>query len=237
MKSRGAAGLIHMTDLTGTTAVVTGSSRGFGRGIADALAAIGAHVVGISRTDGTDATDPTVVSEVMQKHRPRLLVLNAGVVPAMGPIDSLTWVDFGRNWDVDTKHAFEWVRAALSLPMAPGGRVIAMSSGAALRGSPVSGGYAPAKAAIRFISAYAADESRRRGLGLRFATLFPQITPATELGRAGVAAYVARDGVDPTGGGPALTPEQVGRYVVALLDDPAPHVEQILTGQGARPVG
>ena len=49
------------TDLTGSTAIVTGASRGFGRGIADALAAAGAHVVGVARSGGTisaDAADP-----------------------------------------------------------------------------------------------------------------------------------------------------------------------------------
>ena len=35
-------------DLSGTTAIVTGASRGFGRGIAVALHAAGAHVVGVA---------------------------------------------------------------------------------------------------------------------------------------------------------------------------------------------
>ena len=43
--------------------------------------------------------------------------------------------------------------------------VIAVSSGAALRGSPLSGGYAGAKATIRFIASYAADESGARRAG------------------------------------------------------------------------
>jgi 3-oxoacyl-[acyl-carrier protein] reductase len=49
-------------------------------------------------------------------------------------------------------------------PLRPGSRVLLMSSGAALRGSPISGGYAGAKATIRFIAAYADDEARRLGL-------------------------------------------------------------------------
>ena len=38
--------------LTGTTAVVTGASRGFGRAIAVSLAGRGAHVVGVARDRG-----------------------------------------------------------------------------------------------------------------------------------------------------------------------------------------
>ena len=38
------------TDLAGSTAIVTGAGRGFGRGIATALAGAGAHVVGVART-------------------------------------------------------------------------------------------------------------------------------------------------------------------------------------------
>lgn len=74
--------------------------------------------------------------------------------------------------------------------------MLSISSGAALRGSPVSGGYAGAKATVRFISAYAADESERAGLGIRFTSLLPQLTPATGFGAAAVAAYAGRHGTD-----------------------------------------
>src|SRR6202008_2437053 len=101
-----------------------------------------------------------------------------------------------RNWDVDVRHAFHWIREALLLPLAPGSTVIAMSSGAAVAGSPLSGGYAGAKATVRFITGYAADESERAGLGIRFVSVLPGLTPSTELGAKAVAAYAERQGVD-----------------------------------------
>ena len=42
---------MSITDLSGSTAIVTGASRGFGRATAIALAANGAHVVGVSRRE------------------------------------------------------------------------------------------------------------------------------------------------------------------------------------------
>ena len=96
-----------------------------------------------------------------------------------------------------------------------------MSSGAAVAGSPLSGGYAGAKATIRFITAYAADESARAGLGIRFISVLPRLTSATELGSIAVAAYARREGLDVdefvTALGPGLTPEDVGKATVDLV--------------------
>ena len=90
-------------ELSGTTALVTGASRGFGRAIAIALSEHGAHVVGVARDrdrleelraqlGGTftpvtgDATDPVVAGRLLDEYRPRTLVLNAGASPLMRPI-------------------------------------------------------------------------------------------------------------------------------------------------------
>jgi NAD(P)-dependent dehydrogenase (short-subunit alcohol dehydrogenase family) len=219
------------------TSLVTGAGRGFGRAIALALSASGERVIGVSRTPvddapfetvAADAADPAVAVELIKQHRPRVLVLNAGVVPPMAPIDQLSWAEFERNWQVDTRHVFEWTKAALSLPLEPGSIVIAMSSGAALKGSPASGGYAGAKATIRFISTYAADESARRDLGLRFATVMPGLTPATDLGRAAVEGYARRNGTTPNYE-VKLTPEMVAQHVLGLVSGTEAYSEGMLT--------
>jgi NAD(P)-dependent dehydrogenase (short-subunit alcohol dehydrogenase family) len=245
-------------DLSGTTAIVTGASRGFGRGVAVALHAAGAHVVGIARDRApldelraelggaftpvaADAADPVAAGSLIDTYQPRVLVLNAGVSPLSRPLHEHTWETFSRPWDVDVRHAFYWTREALLRPLPPGSAVVAMSSGAALQGSPLSGGYAGAKAAIRFLTSYAADESERAGLGIRFTAVLPQLTPATGLGAAAVAAYAARAGMDVEAflkdRGPALTPEQAGAAITALIGDPG-HDQRayLLTAAGLRPL-
>jgi NAD(P)-dependent dehydrogenase (short-subunit alcohol dehydrogenase family) len=178
---------------------------------------------------------------VIREHRPGLLVLNAGVAPHMAPVHEQTWETFSRNWNVDTRQAFTWMRAALLAPLAPGSVVVAMSSGAVLAGSPLSGGYASAKAAIRYIRGYAADEAQRAGLDIRFVTLLPQLTPTTALGAAGVAGYAARQGVDPETFAerlqPILTPDQVAKAVVELAGDAESGADYQVSGAGLRQIG
>src|SRR5580658_304407 len=219
------------TEMAGVTALVTGASRGFGRGIAAALSGAGAQVVGVARSAGgleelraelgesftpvpADATDPMVVGELIDKYRPGVLVLNAGATPLPRPVQHHTWETFSRNWDVDVAHVFHWTREALLAPLAPGSTVVTLSSGAAVFGSPLSGGYAGAKWAIRWLTAYAAGESRRAELGAVFA-----------------AAYAARDGDGAAArGGPGgvLTPAQVGQAVTGLVTGPGPDQDAYL---------
>jgi NAD(P)-dependent dehydrogenase (short-subunit alcohol dehydrogenase family) len=227
--------------IAGATALVTGASRGFGRSIATSLAIAGAQVVGVARDQNqlkqlreelgdsfipetADATGPVTAGQLIDAYRPAILVLNAGATPLPRPLHHHTWRTFSQNWDVDVQHVFHWIREALLRPLDPGSTVITVSSGAALRGSPLSGGYAGAKAAIKFITAYAAEESERADLGIAFRCVLPQLTPATVLGSASVAAYAARQGTDVAdflrAAGPALTTEQVGTAIITLLTDP-----------------
>ncbi|MEZ0092547.1 SDR family oxidoreductase [Streptacidiphilus sp. EB129] len=240
------------------TAVVTGASRGFGRAIAAALVARGTRVIGIAR-DGqelravrdelgegftpvaADATDEALAADLLRTHRPGLLVLNAGATPHMAPVQEQTWETFSRNWEADTRHVFTWTGAALREPLAPGSLVLSMSSGAALGGSPLSGGYASAKAAVRYLRQYGAEESERAGLGIRFVTVLPDMTPVGGVGEVGVTGYAARVGVDREtfleGRQPILTLEQVGKAVVELAGNPDSGPEYRLGGAGLNPIG
>jgi NAD(P)-dependent dehydrogenase (short-subunit alcohol dehydrogenase family) len=231
--------------LTGSTAIVTGASRGFGRGIADALTAAGARVVGVARTGGTvtaDAAHPDTARRLIDEYQPRTVVLCAGAAPHMSPLQEQTWESFSQNWNVDVAQAFHWIRYALQRPLARGSRVIVVSSGAAINGSPLSGGYAGAKATVKFLTDYAAVESERAGLGIDFVSVLPTLTPATDLGAKAVAAYAGRQGVDVdtfiASLPPALTPEQVGKSVLEIASgEREDRRAYMLSSAGLSPLG
>jgi NAD(P)-dependent dehydrogenase (short-subunit alcohol dehydrogenase family) len=239
--------------------VVVGASRGLGRGIATALADSGAPVIAVARTETAlaelavaagniapevaDATDPAVASGLLDRYDPQVLVLVAGASPTMRPLQDHTWETFSVNWHTDVRIAFHWLRAILTKPLRPGGRVIVVSSGAAVAGSPLSGGYAGAKATQRFITAYAQEEANRAGLELTFTAVLPRMTPATELGRAAIAAYAARNGQSQNDAtrrpGESLTPDGMGAAVLDLTEKAASAVAPayLLTGEGLQELG
>jgi 3-oxoacyl-[acyl-carrier protein] reductase len=234
----------EMGDLSGRTTIVVGASRGLGRGIATALAGAGAPVVAVARTaaafpdpaDGAgtirtevgDAGDATVAAGLLDRYEPEAVILVAGASPYMRPLQHQTWETFSVNWHADVRIAFHWLREALLKPLRPGSRVVVFSSGAALNlnGSPLSGGYAGAKATQHLITGYAQDEARRAGLGVTFTAIFPYFAPQTDVGGPAVRAYAARAGqpleeyLEQQGS--LVTPEIAGTALVELLRaDPA----------------
>jgi NAD(P)-dependent dehydrogenase (short-subunit alcohol dehydrogenase family) len=239
--------------LEGKTAVVVGASRGLGRGVAESLSAAGASVLAIAR-DRTrldalsaahpsievkvaDATEPAVARDVISLHDPDILAVVAGATPMLHPIHHHTWETFSLPWDVDVRIAFNWLREALVKPLRPGSRVLLMSSGAAANGSPLSGGYAGAKATIRFMAEYADEEGRRGNLGIRVATILPKLTPATALGLAAIREYAARRGISEEQFsqmlGAPVTPEIAGEAFVGLATGELDGgVAYALTGDG-----
>jgi NAD(P)-dependent dehydrogenase (short-subunit alcohol dehydrogenase family) len=243
-----------MSDLSGKTTIVVGASRGLGRGIATAFAEAGAPVVAVARTaaalnelaksagtiqpEVADAGDATVPGGLLDRYEPDVLILVAGASPLMRPLQHQTWETFSVNWHTDVRIAFNWLREALLKPLRPGSRVVVVSSGAALAGSPLSGGYAGAKATQRDITGYAQEEAERAGLGITFTAVLPRITPLTDLGRPAVRAYAARGGQSEEEYlkqmGEPLTPEAAGAALVELVRADAATVAPgyLLTGAG-----
>jgi len=242
------------SDLAGRTTIVVGASRGLGRGIATALAGAGAPVVAVARTaapfgeqgagagpihqETADAADASVAGTLLDRHDPHAVILVAGATPLVRPLQHQTWETLSVNWNTDVRITFHWLREALLRPLRPGSRVVVISSGAALAGSPLSGGYAGAKATQRFLTQYAQDEAQRAGLEITFTAVLPRLTPLTDLGRPAVRAYAARNGQTEEEYlrqmGEPLSPEAAGAALVELMQADTATVAPayLLTGAG-----
>jgi NAD(P)-dependent dehydrogenase (short-subunit alcohol dehydrogenase family) len=159
--------------LTGKVAVVTGSSRGIGRSIADTMARLGARVVVSSRTEaacrpvvdaiaaeGGEAVaipcniarkpevEALVAGTLARFGRVDILVCNAAVNPVYGPMSELTDEAFDKIMGSNVRSNL-WL-CNLAIPgMAErgGGAVVIVSSIAGLRGTEMIGAYGISKAA------------------------------------------------------------------------------------------
>lgn len=220
--------------------VVTGGSRGLGLGLVEALVAQGARVTVVARDAGTlaavaarlgvdtisaDITDQAAAQRILADVRPDIVALNAGAPPRMGSLAELSWADFSVPWETDVKAGLFWLQAALNLPLRPGSRVLVGSSGAAVNGSQMSGGYAGAKRMLWLMAKYANGVSEQKGLGIRFQAIVPrQMIGGTGIGDAAANAYAGTMGITPQAFlarfGAAMPPRDFGEYVVAVLEDP-----------------
>ena len=226
--------------LTDKNVVVTGGSRGLGLGLVEALVARGARVTVVARdadalesisarlgvaTISADVTDQTAAHRILAEVSPDILVLNAGAKPPMARLDEVSWADFTATWETDVKAGLYWLQAALNLPLKPGSRVLVGSSGAAVNGSPMSGGYAGAKRMLWFMAKYANGVAEQKGLGIRFQAIVPQqIVGGTGVGDAGANAYARAAGIETEAFlarfGAPMPPRDFGEKVVSVLDDP-----------------
>lgn len=195
-----------MSQLQGKKIAVIGASRGVGRAIAGRALNAGADVLAIARgRDGLselqaslpkvevfalDATSEDAPDRLFGVTTPDVVVLSLGAVPPTRPVQHLSWQDFSVNWSTDVKASFLFCKAALQRTLPPGARIILISSGAAVGGSPISGGYAGAKRMQLFLAGYCQREADRLALDLVFYGLAPaRIMPETGLGMAAVEGY------------------------------------------------
>lgn len=247
-----------MSTLTGKNVIVIGGSRGVGRRIVEIVARNGAHVLAVARGASSlqqlarevsgievlalDAAAEGAPRRVFATLRPDILVLGGGAFPPAAPLNELSWTEFAVNWEADVKIAFHFLKESLSLPLPAGTCIILISSGAALAGSPISGGYAGAKRTQLFMANYAQKESARLELGLRVVTLAPRMMPDTELGKYAVAGYSRYLGISNADFVRSMdappTPSDVAAGVMEVASDPERHKGKVffVSGQGLQAV-
>lgn len=188
--------------LAGKAAIVTGSTRGIGRAVAEAMIAVGARVV-ISSEDQADTARvadelkmpgiPCDVSDDAQLEalvefalsefgHLDVLVCNAGITGKAGPFAAIDMDDYARVMAINLRS--QVVLCNLALPhiaASGGGAAVLMASLAGLRGNGQINAYALAKAGVAQLARNLAVEWGPRAI--RINAISPGFI-ATELSRS-----------------------------------------------------
>ena len=165
----------RIMSLDGLVTIVTGGGRGIGRAVACSLASEGARVVACSRTKeelertaetikdlgGTceticaDVSNPSqvadLVKQVQEKHsRIDVLVHCAGYTAPYGPLEEVSLEDYENTMDTNAGSLFYFARSLVPIMRSQErGMIVAMSSGAGLRGHARLGVYSMSKFAVQ----------------------------------------------------------------------------------------
>ncbi|NOW47657.1 NAD(P)-dependent dehydrogenase (short-subunit alcohol dehydrogenase family) [Novosphingobium sp. SG751A] len=157
-----------MFDLTGKVAIVTGSTRGIGRAIAQAMMDAGARVV-ISSEDPADTaraaaemgalgipcdvTDDAALGglvdgTVAALGRLDIVVCNAGITGRPGPFAAIDMADYARVMAINLRSQVVLCNLAFPHLRARGGNAVLIASLSGLRGNGTINAYALAKAGV-----------------------------------------------------------------------------------------
>ncbi|MEA2373859.1 MAG: hypothetical protein QOD53_322 [Thermoleophilaceae bacterium] len=146
-------------------ALVTGAARGIGAAIAVRLRADGLEVVTLDRDEGCDLRVDLRDDPIPELGDVDVCVSNAAITNTIAPAHRMTAEQWSRDLDVNLTGAFRAVQACL-----PGmrerrhGRIVVISSGAAVAGLPGQVAYAASKAGLLGMVKTVAAENAARGI-------------------------------------------------------------------------
>ena len=238
-------------DLHDKVAVVTGASRGLGRSFAEALAAKGATVYGLARSEddltdlsntlgdafhgiACDVRDPDDVHRAFktvedEAGRCDVLINNAGL-GRFGPVEEYDDDAWDVMMDTNVTGLFFCTRAAIPMMKAQnaesgfGGHIVNIASVAGLIGNPNISGYNATKFAVRGFSEAIMKELREDGI--KVSCLYPgsiETHFADEAGTSGAAN--------------PMQPEDIAATVVHVLEAPDNYLISEVMMRPLRPKG
>jgi NAD(P)-dependent dehydrogenase (short-subunit alcohol dehydrogenase family) len=225
-------------DLSGRVALVTGGSRGIGRGIAAVLVEAGATVVTCGRSPADDpvqgtehllcdvrdpeAVEAMIATVVATRGRLDVLVNNAGGAPYALAADSSSRLD-DKVLGLNLSAVLTVSKAANDVMQGQpdGGAIVNISSVSALRPSPGTASYGAAKAGVDSLTKTLAVEW---GPGVRVNSIDVGLcrTEQTADHYGGDATVAAVEATIPLGR--MAEPDEIGRVVAFLASDLASYV-------------
>ncbi|GAB4527091.1 MAG: SDR family NAD(P)-dependent oxidoreductase [Anaerolineae bacterium] len=225
------------TDLSGKTAIVTGGSKGYGSGIAEALSRKKVNVWITGRDESAlastasrlgvrwlaaDVTSPLDWDRLFdavlgETGRLDILVNNAGAGIRIAPLAEMTDEEIQRSIAVNlTGAALGCRRAAGVMGRQGSGTIINISSACQSHAWPGWSVYSAAKAGLAQLSNCLYTELRERGV--RVTTLVPSWGATEFLDAAHLSPF------DPDVAARCIQPEDMGDLVVSICELP-PHLE------------
>ena len=190
--------LDYTAEYAGARVVLTGAAGVVGTWLAEAFAAAGADLLlsdaraepltALANRLGAahvvaDLTDPAglrTLGAAIRDRAPEVLVNNAGIYPRT-PVATTEPDDVRRILDVNVTATFELSRQAIGAMVAAGisGRIVNISSGAAVRPGPRGSVYAASKAAVEALTRSMAIEVAASGI--RINAVQPGFAPGSEV--------------------------------------------------------
>ncbi len=221
--------------LRNKVAIITGGGRGIGRAIALAFAKAGADLAVVSRTRSeleavaseihnlgrqvlvvvADVSDPIKVMRMVKATLRELgrvdILVNNAAFAAPRSVVGTSLEDWNRTLEVNLTGVFLCSQAVLAHMLEQGeGKIINISSGSGVRGSPGNAAYSASKAGVIAFTQALAGEVRETGIQVNVICPGPTRTEMLASRPTGVSPYSAAD---------AMEPEEVAGAALFLASD------------------
>ena len=167
-------------DFSNKVAIVVGSSKGIGLGVADTFEELGATVIRVSRTEGVDISNKESIDSFFESLTHIDFLINVAGINFCKKIEDIEIDEWDSVIDTNLRSFYYIIKKSIPL-MKSGGRIVNVSSIAGRNKSIVSGvHYTSSKAGIIGLTRQLAHELGPRGIHVNCTCPSQTLTPMLE---------------------------------------------------------